>query len=319
MGFLTTAQEATQPPTSSAIEQPAVRDDGKQQMGDYVLGTGDTILIQARDVDEVPKTAVRIGLQGTIKLPLVGTVRAAGLTVSQLEDSLTREFGKYIVRPDVVIAITEFRSQPVSVLGAVRNPGVLQVQGRKNLVEILSMAGGLREDAGHKLLITRRRDTGPLPVANAQPDASGVYTTAEISVDSMLGARDPAQNIPVLPNDVITVPLAEIIYVIGEVKKPGGFPIRREEHVSALIAISMAEGMLRTAAPKSAKIIRKGHGQEPRIELAVNLKEIIEGRQPDVALQADDIVFVPNNVPKNAALRGIETALTIGTGMLIWH
>jgi protein involved in polysaccharide export with SLBB domain len=102
-----------------------------QRQNGYILGPEDTLLITARDVDEMPKSPVRVDLLGDIRLPLIGSVHAAGLTVPALEKVVTERLASLIVRPEVVINVAEFRSQPISILGAVRSPGVYQVQGRK--------------------------------------------------------------------------------------------------------------------------------------------------------------------------------------------
>jgi polysaccharide export outer membrane protein len=284
----------------------------------YIVGPDDMLSISARDVDEISKSPVRIDLRGDIRLPLIGTVHAAGLTVPALERTLTDRLARYIVRPEVVVSVADFRSQPISIIGAVRNPGVYQVQGRKTLIEVIAQAGGLREDAGHKLIITRPLQSGDLPVPGAKPDDTGRFTVAQLSINSLLTALHPAENIAVLPNDIITVPAADLVYVLGEVHKPGGFPLRKEEQVSALQAISLAEGVLRTASTKHAIIMRR-QVDSTRVHIAVDLKRIMAGELRDVPLQPEDILFIPNSIPKNATLRGMETAVQLGTGLIIWR
>src|SRR5438105_3544270 len=110
----------------------------------YVLGPDDEITVQAADIEEISGKPVRIDLRGNINLPMIGRVEAAGLTADQLEGRIKDRFKKYLQHPDITISVTEFRSQPISVLGAVNNPGVHQLQGSKNLFGVLSLAGGLR-------------------------------------------------------------------------------------------------------------------------------------------------------------------------------
>jgi polysaccharide export outer membrane protein len=143
--------------------------------------------------------------------------------------------------------------------------------------------------------------------------------TAEVSINSILNALRPAENIPVMPNDIITVPAADLVYVLGEVRKPGAFPIRKEEQVSALQALSLAEGALRTASTGHVVILRRQENSSTRTHIPVNLKRIMQGKVPDVPLRAEDILFVPNSIPKSATLRGVETAVQVGTGLVIWH
>src|SRR6266436_6897609 len=109
---------------------------------DYVLGPGDQIAIRAANLEEISDKPITIDTGGYIRLPLAGRIHAAGMTIVQLETEITQRLKTYVLRPDVSVAVSEFHSQPVSVIGSVRTPGVQQVQGRKTLVEMLSMAGG---------------------------------------------------------------------------------------------------------------------------------------------------------------------------------
>jgi polysaccharide export outer membrane protein len=282
----------------------------------YTLGPEDVLQVQVRDVEEIGKQPVRIDAEGDIRLPMAGGVKATGLTPRQLEGEIAKKLRHLVRNPEVVVSVVEQRSQPVSVLGAVRSPGVFQIQSKKTLVEVLSMAGGLKDDAATKIKITRRTNRGPLPVKNAIVD--GEYQVAEISVASVLNANNPAENFLVEPHDVITVPEAQLVFVMGHVKKPGGFPMREESRVSALQALSMAEGPAPTGAPKHGRILRKQPGLDTRLEIAVDLNKVMSGKAPDVAMLPGDILVIPNNLPKNAFLRSVEAAVQIGTGLIIW-
>ena len=141
---------------------------------------------------------------------------------------------------------------------------------------------------------------------------------AEINLKQLMEARNPAQNIQIRSNDVITVPRADLFYVLGEVHKPGGFTLRDKEHVTVLQALSMSEGLLRTAGGKHARILRADSSEAHRKEIPVNVSKILSGQSPDVPMQPDDILFVPNSAPKSAALRGLEAAVQAGTGVAIW-
>src|SRR5579863_6528993 len=249
---------------------------GAQDRSTYVLGPEDQIVIRALHADEISDKPVRISSDGAIKLPLIGTVHAAGLTISQLEAALTERLEVYVQKPQVAVSVTEMRSQPVSVLGAMNNPGVIQLQGRKTLVELLSLAGGLRQDAGHKVEITRAVSWGELPLPGAHLDPTGKYYIAEVDVDSILRATHPEQNIQIRPEDVISVPRAEMVYVVGEVGKAGGFVLHDRENISVLQAVSLAEGLSKTASASHARILRAGDDQERR-EIPVPLQKILEG------------------------------------------
>jgi len=292
---------------------------GEPSTPHYVLGPGDQLLIRALDVDEISDKPVRIESSGLINLAMIGRLKAGGLTVEQLEADIANRLKKFVHEPQVSVAVTEFRSQPVSLLGAVAQPGVHQLQGRKTLFEVLSLAGGLRQDAGHSIKITRLKENGPIPLPNAKSDETGRYSVASVDVKSVVEARNPRENIVVMPNDVISVPRAEMVYVVGAVKRSGGFILAEREDMTVLQALSLAEGAERTAATKSAKILRPAPNQSTRQEIPVNLKEILAGKAADVPMRADDILFVPSSLARSASVRAAEAAVQITTGLVIWR
>jgi polysaccharide export outer membrane protein len=285
----------------------------------YALGPDDQLIIRALEAEEISEKPVRIDLSGYIRLPLVGRVKAAGLTVEQLEAEIAGRLKEFIKEPQVAVSITEFRSQPVSVIGAVKEPGVHQLQGRKTLIEMLSLAGGLSEDAGNVAKITRRLEFGRIPLPGAADDPTGQYSVAQVELRSVMEARNPQENVLIQPFDVISVPRAELVYVIGQVKKAGGFVLRERETMSVLQALSLAEGLDRVSAPQAAKILRQTPDGGQRTEIAVNVKKILEGKAGDVALQPQDILFIPASAAKAASLRAAEAAIQITTGMIIWR
>jgi polysaccharide export outer membrane protein len=306
--FVCAASAAAQELTAEAAPAPA-----------YVLGPGDVITIRALDADEISDKPIRLGANGFITLPLVGRVRAGGLTTEQLEAALAMRLKPLIRNPEVSVSVVEQRSQPVSIIGSVNAPGVQQLQGSKTLVEMLSLAGGVRQDAGYAIKITRRRQWGPIPAPGAAPDVTGRFSIAEINLKEILEARNPAGNIQIMPDDVISVPRAEMVYVIGEVKKSGGFTIGERESLSTLQALSLAEGLNVTAAPQNARILRLNPGAPKRTEISVDLRRILAGKDIDVQLDPDDILFVPGSKSKNVAIRSLEAAVQIGTGIAIYH
>ncbi len=307
--------------STALAQQPAPaaeRANPDQSSANYILGPEDQITIQAPEVEDINKP-YRIDMRGNINPPLVGRLRAAGLTVEALEKEIVARLKQFYKDPHVSITVSEFHSQPVSVLGAVTTPGVYQVQGRKTLFEVLSQAGGLRQDAGNRIKIARRKQWGPIPLPNQTTDSTGDFTTAELAVKSVMDAKNPAENILIEPNDVISVPKADLIYVVGSVRKSGGFVLGENESISVLQAISLAEGMDRTAAPKNAKVLRPNRTSGTRTEILVDLSKVMAGKGEDIALQANDILFVPNSAPRSAALRTFEAAVQIGTGLAVYR
>lgn len=311
------ALECAAAPPPEEAQRPAAP--GAGISADYVLGPDDQIKIWALGVEEISDRPMRVDAGGGLDLPLIGRVQAEGCTLEQLRGLLLKSLQSQVWKPQVSIEIVEFGSQPVTVLGAVAKPGLQQVQGRRSLAEILSMAGGLRPDAGNSVKITRQKRFGAIPLLSARWDGSGEYSVAEVPVRSLLTAGSPADNILIRPHDVVTVPAAEMVYVIGSVTKPGAFVLTERESMSVLQALSMAEGLGRTAKPEGAKILRTLPGNSQRTELPVDLKRVLEGRAEDVGLRANDILFIPDSATKKVAVRTLEAVVQAATGVAIWH
>jgi len=289
------------------------------ELASYVLGPEDEIMIRAMDAAEISDKPFTIDSSGLLNLPMLGRVQAAGLTVVQLESALVTRLKEFVWDAHVAVTVTQYLSKPVSVIGAVNTPGVQQLRTRKTLVDVLSSAGGLRPDAGSKITIQRQIERGPIPLPDARVDATGQFSLAEVSVHSILANTHPEGNILLQANDVISVPRADMVYVVGEVKKAGGFPLNEREDLSVLQAVSLAEGLQPTASPAGVQILRSRQPAGGRTEIAVDLKRILSGKTPDVKLQPDDILFVPGSTGRKAALRGIEAAIQLGTGVVIWR
>jgi polysaccharide export outer membrane protein len=279
----------------------------------YTLGPGDQIIVRVLDLEEIDNKPVPIDLRGSINLPVAGRIQASGLTTERLEAAIAERLKKVLVRPDVSVYLAEMRSQPVSLLGQVQTPGVHQLQGQKNLFEVLSLAGGLRQEAGPVINITRRLEWGPIPLPSASNDSTGRFSVASIDVKSVMNASNPAENILIKPNDVISVPKADTIYVIGAVKKPGAYVLGEHHTLSALQVLALAEGTDRTAATQDAKIMRVLPDSNDRAEIPVDLRNILSGKTPDIPLSADDILFVPTSKAKAVGYRALEALVQAGT------
>lgn len=285
----------------------------------YVLGPDDQIRIWALGLEAEFDKPVRIDLNGAVDLPLIGSITAGGLTVDELKTQIAKRLETQVRHPVVSISVVEFGSQPVSILGAVNNPGVHQLRGRRNLAEVLSLAGGLRSDAGYAIKISRQIRQKAIPLPSAKLDATGEFSVAEVRVKQILDATNPDCNIPIQPHDVITVPPAELVYVLGAVRKPGGFLLHDRESISALHALSLAEGLGSTPAPQNSLILRKTADSTDRQEIPIDLRKVLAGRSPDVMMQANDVLLVPTSTGKKIAARAIEAIVQTGTGIAIWR
>ena len=270
----------------------------------YVLGPDDQIVIRALDGFEAGDKPVLIGTNGDITLPMIGRIKAAGLTVEQLEAELALRLKPYVQEPQISVTVTEFRSQPVSVFGAVSTPGVFQLRGRKTLYEVLSMAGGPRETAGSTVSIIRLAENGPIPLPGAGPDPTGRYSSAELDMQEIVDGKNPAANIEIKPHDVISVSEgnARMVYVVGDVQRAGAFNLGSQRTISVLSALSLAGGLGRTAKQDRAKIFRPAPDPLKHEEIAVNIKRILAGKAEDIGLRPQDILVVPTSSRKAFAV-----------------
>lgn len=256
---------------------------------EYRIEPHDLLSVAVLQAPEL-NTSARVAENGAISLPLLGIVQVAGMTVAELEAELERRLRQQYVRePDVTVQATETQSQAVSVLGAVGKPGVVQVRGAKGLLEVLSLAGGLAEDAGETIVVLREG------------------RAIEVSLSAVRGADEAALNIPIRPGDVVTVRSAEIVYVVGEINKPGAFPMRPRERLTVLRALALSGGLTATAARGDAIVLRANAAGE-RVEIPVDLGKVLKGSEPDIVLQGQDVLFVPTSGSK-AAMRATLNAL----------
>jgi polysaccharide biosynthesis/export protein len=300
---------------------------GTQKITGYVLGPDDEIMIhgiedaESSDKPERPDQPVLIGTNGDITLPLIGRVKAGGLTVEQLETELNTRFKEFIQDPEISVRVTVFGSQPVSVFGAVTKPGVVQLRGRKTLYEVLSMAGGPSDTAGSILTVTRPRQSGEIPLPGAKPDPTGRFSTAELNVQDILEGKSAAANFEIEPNDIISVSEASsnMVYVVGDVLHAGAFTLGGQRNVSVLRALSMAGGLGRTAKPSKARIVHEVAGEPQLSEITVNLQQIISGKEKDVELGPDDVLVVPTSSRKVFTTDFLPNAFSSVVGAAIYR
>jgi polysaccharide biosynthesis/export protein len=318
LSMVTVAPVRGQIPSSLASEQANSRCSSLKSSA-YVLGIGDQVEISGPELTNSAEKPSQVDADGTLQVLLVGRVHVGGLTVQQAEEKLNSLLSMYIREPRVALSVVNVESRPVSVLGAVNTPGVYQVRGKKTLLEVLSQAGGIRPDAGYSARITRQVEWGCIPLPNAQLDASGRFSIASVNLKEITEAQDPGGNIEIFPHDIISVPKAEMVYVVGEVRRSGGFVLGEHQSMSVLQALSLAGGLNTGADSKHAKILRMRSGNSQREELSVNVKAVLTGKKTDVAMQGDDILFIPSSTGKKAALRALEAAVQTGTGLAIWR
>jgi polysaccharide export outer membrane protein len=302
--------------TNNRIAQLAQASDVK--MGDYVIGSGDLLGVDVFDVPELSRD-VRVNETGYISLPLMPTkVKAGGLTPYQLQDKLAEllQTNGLVSTPEVTISVKEQHSQPITVIGAVKNPMVIQALRKTTLLQALSQSGGIADDAGTTVIVTRPATDVSESTDPATAPAPSAAQTFTINLADVLESGESRFNIPLIGGDVVSVPRAGIIYVVGAVTRPGGFLLQNDlDHMTMLKMLSLAGGPTNTAKKKNAVILRKNPDTGQRDQVPVDLGKIMDMKSKDVQLEANDILFVPDSAGLRALHRAGDVALTLTTGV----
>jgi polysaccharide biosynthesis/export protein len=292
---------------------------------DYVIGPDDLLNVYILDVPELSRD-YRVSAAGTITVPvLANPFDAAGLTLSQFSKLLAQELKAQglVSDPHITISVDQSRLHSVAIVGAVRKPQVYPLLSRTTLLDILSQAEGLADDAGNTVIVHQgdisiraARRVGGAANSPEEPLAD----TRTIDLKRLMESGDPKLNIAIYPGDRITVPRAGVVYVVGAVNKPGGFTMKASTHgMTVLQALALAEDAKTTAKRNQTVIIRNDpQAPEGRKQIPVDLKSVLEGKSPDPVLQAEDILFIPDSSGKRAFNRGIESIVQAATGVAIY-
>ena len=292
----------------------------KEQAPQFVLGVGDELAVHVANLEDLPATPMRIGPNGLLDFPLVGQVQASGLTIDQFREQLSAKLTKYIATPDITVNLVTTESRPVSVVGEVSNPGLHQMIGEKRLLDVISMSGGLKPDAGPNVLVTRQSQWGKLNAGPVIVDPASGASSTKLPLDSLLNLKSPEDNIVMQPGDVVSVPRADLIYVVGDVLKAGGFELTTHNTIPITHAVTLAQGLGPDNAAKNARIIRPApNGDGSLTEIPIDIPKIFAGKAPDVPLYANDVLFVPHSGFKVGSRRAIEAAIGLSTGILIYR
>jgi polysaccharide export outer membrane protein len=292
---------------------------------DYVIGPDDMLNIYVLDVPELSRD-YRVSAAGTITIPvLANPVDAAGSTLSQLSKLLSQELKAQglVSDPHITLTVQQSRVHSVAIVGAVKRPQVYPLLSRSTLLDMLSQAEGLADDAGNNVIVYR----GNISMRASQRTGGATHTpeqvesgTVTIDLKRLFESGDPTLNVSIYPGDRITVPRAGVVYVVGAVNKPGGFTMKASTHgMTVLQALALAEDTKTTAKQNQTVIIRNDpQAPEGRKQIPVDLKSILQGKSPDPVLQAEDILFIPDSSGKRAFNRGIESVVQAATGVAIY-
>jgi polysaccharide export outer membrane protein len=248
---------------------------------DYKIGPEDLLEIDTFQVQEL-KSTVRVSAQGFIKIPLVDKIEAGGLTVSELESLIAKKLEKFVREPVVSVFVREYRSQQISVLGSVKEPRVYYATGQKYLLDMLSQAGGLTQEAGSVCIIQRATRTG----AGDEEFVEKIV----IDLDELLINGRADLNIPMFAGDIVQVPKSGIFFVDGAVRSPGEYQLKGKSTTFSQ-AISMAKGLDYSARQSDIKIYRDNGSAEREI-ITIDYDAVLAGQSPDIPIREKDIIIV---------------------------
>jgi polysaccharide export outer membrane protein len=277
------------------------------------VGPDDLLALSVYDSPELTRT-VRVDADGNIRLPMLkDPVQVRGMVPSQLESAIAKALtkGNVLVDPIVTVTIVEYQSRPVNVVGAVKNPLVFQATRPIPLLDAIARAGGIREDAGSDIVVSKE----------VMRDGKPARITQTIPVRKLIDNADPALNVLLHGGEEVLVPEALKIYVVGNVKKPGAYPVRNDEETTILQLLALSEGLTPYSA-KIAYVYRRSPGGS-KTEVPIALAKIMKRQSPDVPLQANDILYIPDNNGKRLTAETLDRIAGLGTATatdyIIWH
>jgi polysaccharide export outer membrane protein len=253
-----------------------------------LIGRGDLLHLQVYDTPEMEQHA-RVTDSGSIPFSFLGTVSVSGLTPAQAAEQIEHRLvaAGIMLHPQVTVRVEAYATQNASVMGQVQKPGSYEIDTGRKVVEVLAMAGGLLDIADRHITIQR--------FGAAQQKVEYYYSNSALTALS----EDPM----VYPGDTVIVPKAAVVYVLGDVSKPGGYPISTNNStMTVLQAIALAGYANHTAAVGKSKLVRETAAGVVEIDLQVNAMQ--KGKKPDVALLADDVVYVPFSFMRNIGING---------------
>ena len=300
---------------SAQVRSAAASDLGGANLPAQQIGPNDLIAVSVYDSPEMSRT-IRVGADGAVRLPMLKRkIRAEGLLPGALENSIVEALKaeELLVDPVVTVTIAEYHSRPISVAGAVRNPVTFQAVGPVTLLDALTRAGGLSAEAGPEILVNR---------AEAGTDGAQASLARRVPVKGLIDAADPELNLRLTGGEEIRVPEVSKIFVVGNVKKPGAYPMPDNGETTLLQVLALAEG-LTPYATDQAFIYRRDGAAGGKREIPIELKQIMKRKAPDVALAANDILYIPDNSRRRMTASAVEKVAGFGvataSGVLIWR
>ena len=287
---------------------------------DYRIGPGDVIEVQIDRASEISGT-FRVTAAGTIVMPYLNRITVQHCTPEELSAAIADGLrGRYLKDPKVTVTVKQINSHSFFIQGAVRRPGVYQIEGRPSLLKVITVAGGLADNHGSSAFVIR--EIKPQPDANTQGSASGTavqnqnaespnedakYEMLKLNISGLLRGNFN-QNMSLEPGDIINIPVTDVFFVSGEVREPGSYSLK--EGTTLRQAISLAQGTTFKAASDRGIIFREDPLSGKRNEIKVNIAAVMRGNQDDIPIMANDIIIIPNS-----RLKSVGAALLTAFGV----
>lgn len=289
----------TQPMNDSRVGQFGTGSDVPQTSPTTQVAPGDLLDIVIFETPEL-SGRFRINPKGDILLPLAGSLHVAGLNLSEITAAVAERYksAKILVDPQVTVFVAEYTRRTITITGEVHGPGIYPVAAPRTLTDTLAMAGGLGENASRTVSIVHAAD----------PD-NIIHVTLNVGPQTPESIQQGRMEI--LPGDNIFVARSGIIYLVGELQRPGGYQVEHNNRLTLLEAVALAGGPARYAKLSGARLIRRS--ETGREELKINLQQVLFGGGPDMLLTDGDIIYVPTSITKQYALQAVDAAIGTAT------
>ncbi|HEX6716592.1 MAG TPA: polysaccharide biosynthesis/export family protein [Pyrinomonadaceae bacterium] len=276
----------------------------------YRIGPGDVLDIRIYNRPQLSRDAVRVEGSGMIRMPLIETeIQAACLTEGELAKEIATRYAKYYKNLQVDVFIKEYHSKQVAIIGAVNEQSRFELQRRVRLLELLTYAKGPSAKAGQTINIVHSNASSPCKQAD-ETDAASAFSSYKLS-EVLQG--DPKSNPYLEAGDIVTLPEADQVYVVGNVFMP--LTISLKEPITLTRAIAMAGGLKQDTRKDKIRVLRQEPGTSIRKEITVDLYAIEKKRSEDLALAPNDIIDVPTSAGKSF-LRSLVQGVVPGVGQL---
>ncbi len=275
------------------------------------VNAGDLVYVYVADYADLTRS-YRVSPAGTISMPIINeAIPVGGLTPGAIEKAIADGLlkAKLLVNPMVSVVVLEYRSRPVQISGAVKHPVTIQALGDMKILDALARADGLESDAGFEVLVI-------LPGTGGSGESE-----LHIPVQALFDGSEPQLNIPLHGGEQIRVPKAGKLYIVGNVKSPGAFPITESDGLSILKAIGLCQGLL-PYSKDQATVYRLVPGSKQRTEITVPVKSIMNHKAADMSLQANDILYISDHPSKRLTLSVVDRISGIGAAastVMLWR